>query len=623
MLKDKNIICISSIDWDFVWQQHQAIMSIFTKNNNRVLFIENTGVRTPSISDIPRLRKRIVNWLKGIKGFRKESENLYIYSPLILPFPYFRVARWINRYLLFKALTRWMRAIEFYNPIIFTFLPTPIVLDLIEKIPHEAFIYYCTDNFSATSEAAHRIARYEKRILQKADVVFVMAKNMVDYCLSYNKNVICMPMGVDTEVFLAPNMLNIKPPDELEGINNRIIGYLGGIRHSIDQFLIEYLAKKFPDYTLMFVGPIQTDILQMKCLKNIIFTGQKPHKELPRYIKCIDVCIIPYKKDAYTDNVSPAKLNEYLIMGKPVVSTNLKEIENFNRENDNILYIANDYQDFARLILEAIKQDSEGLRSKRIAVACNNSWDKKTEQMSTIIETAIKQKKELTIDWQKRLERIYKVVHQKIIHTSLILFIVWLTIFYTPLVWFLTDRLKISQEPKKVDCIVVFAGGVGESGKAGQGYEERVKYAVELYKKGYAKKIIFSSGYAYVFKEPLIMKSLAVSLGVPEDGIILEDKAANTYENVKFVKSILDNKKWNEILLVSSPYHMQRSSLVFRKIAKEIKVIYTPIPNSFFYFHGKRDIEGRRTWRQINIQQIKGILHEYLGIVYYYFKGYI
>jgi len=58
MLKGKNIICISSIDWDFIWQQHQTIMSTFARNGNRVLFIENTGVRAPGVADAPRLIKR-------------------------------------------------------------------------------------------------------------------------------------------------------------------------------------------------------------------------------------------------------------------------------------------------------------------------------------------------------------------------------------------------------------------------------------------------------------------------------------------------------------------------------------------------------------------------------------
>ena len=58
MLKNENIICISTIDWDFLWQGHQEIMSTFVKNGNKVIFIENMGVRIPRIRDISRIRKR-------------------------------------------------------------------------------------------------------------------------------------------------------------------------------------------------------------------------------------------------------------------------------------------------------------------------------------------------------------------------------------------------------------------------------------------------------------------------------------------------------------------------------------------------------------------------------------
>src|SRR3972149_1264733 len=147
MLKNENIICISSIDWDFIWQGHQEIMSAFAKNGNRVLFIENTGIRSPKLEDVQRLKKRIVSWFKSIKGFRKEMENLYVYSPVILPFPYSRVARFINKYLLIRSIKRWMRVMGFSNPIIWTFLPTGTALDIINNIEGKLLIYYCIANF--------------------------------------------------------------------------------------------------------------------------------------------------------------------------------------------------------------------------------------------------------------------------------------------------------------------------------------------------------------------------------------------------------------------------------------------------------------------------------------------
>src|SRR3989338_2029832 len=132
MMTNTNIVCFSSIDWDFIWQGHQEIMTRLAKAGNRILFIENTGVRAPRLRDAPRLWQRFLNWRRSTKGFRQEGERLFIYSPIILPFPYSRIARWINRKLMRRALERWMHATNFYRPIIWTFLPTPLVLDLID-----------------------------------------------------------------------------------------------------------------------------------------------------------------------------------------------------------------------------------------------------------------------------------------------------------------------------------------------------------------------------------------------------------------------------------------------------------------------------------------------------------
>src|SRR5439155_1646090 len=48
-----DILCISSIDWDFIWQGHQEIMSTLAAEGHRVVFLENTGVRAPKVRDLP------------------------------------------------------------------------------------------------------------------------------------------------------------------------------------------------------------------------------------------------------------------------------------------------------------------------------------------------------------------------------------------------------------------------------------------------------------------------------------------------------------------------------------------------------------------------------------------
>ena len=122
----------------------------------------------------------------------------------------------------------------------------------------------------------------------------------------------------------------------------------------------------------------------------------------------------------------------------------------------------------------------------------------------------------------------------------------------------------------------MFAGGVGESGKAGGGVQERVGRAVQLYRDGLAPAIVFSSGYVFALREAEVMKAIAVANGVPADAVFLEEAAANTYENVTHSKRILDEHGWTRVLLVSSPYHMRRAVSTWRKVAPEVSVIPTP-----------------------------------------------
>jgi uncharacterized SAM-binding protein YcdF (DUF218 family)/glycosyltransferase involved in cell wall biosynthesis len=588
-------------------------MSILAKNNNRVLFIENTGVRAPNITDIPRIKRRIDHWLKSTKGFRKEMENIYVYSPIILPFPYLRISRWINKFLLLGSLNKWIKVMEFHDPVIWTFLPTPIVLKLAEDIPHKAFVYYCTDNFSATSKGAKKIIRYEQEVGKKADVVFVMSSTMTEYLSHFNTNVTCVPMGIEVDKFLERGRVAEDLP-EMKSLEGVLIGYVGGIRSVIDQELIVYLSKNMPDAKFIFIGPIQTNIEKLINLKNIIFIGQKPHADLKKYLKYFHACIIPYKKDDYADSVSSAKLNEYLIMGKPVISTNLKGIEEFNRENGNVVSIASDYKEFLGHLKKSMLEDNEGLRERRKEAALGNSWECKVEKMSEIIRIAMEAKEKRTeFNWQSRLLLIYREMMKKTFTPVLAAIVIWILVFHTSLFWFFSSPLKISETLRKADAIVVFGGGVGETGSPGKSTIERARYAATLYKRGYSDKILFSSGYTYVYNDAENMKLFAVSMGVPEKDILLEQKANSTYENVIFSKNILNQNNYRAILLISSPYNMKRAKLVFDKSGKDIKVIYAPVDNDQFYDRHK----GRR------LEQIKAVMHEYLGIIYYWIKGYI
>lgn len=608
-----DILCISSIDWDFIWQGHQEIMSTLAAQGHRVLFVENTGVRAPRFRDLPRVRQRIRNWWRSTKGFREERPNLFVFSPIVLPLPYSRVARWVNRSLMLHAIRRWMRATGFYRPIVWTFLPTPLALDLIADIDPHLTIYYCIDDLASSSPGAKRIAESEARLFRSADLVFVTSEKLRQRAAAFAPEVHLFPFGVNFDRFEAVRSADAPVPEDLAGLPRPIVGYVGGLHQWVDFSLIADVAARIPEATFVMVGPAQADVSALQDRPNVRLLGRKAHADLPPYVKAFDVGIVPYRLTEYTANVYPTKLNEYLVMGLPVVATDLPEIRRFNADHGNIVRVADGADQFAAAIRDALTDRGADVEKRRTEVAHANSWQSRIAAMMELVDAAGERRAAARVQWDETLRRIYRRTRSRVVPIAAAVALIAALLFGTDVVWWSAEPLKVTAPPVAADAIVVFAGGVGESGRAGGGAQERLKQAVDLYRGGYAPRLIVSSGYVYSFHEAEVMRALAVDQGIPASVIVLEERASNTFENVKFVSAILHEHRWSRILLVSSPYHMRRALLVWRKQAPDIEVVPTPAPVSEFYLHD----------RGANLDQLRAIVQEYVAILAYWRRGWL
>ncbi len=610
----QDIVCISSIDWDFIWQGHQQVMSALAAQGHRVLFIENTGIRSVNFGDMKRLWKRLASWWRSVRGFRQEMPNLYIYSPLGLPFPYSRIAQKVNWFFITLDLRRWMKAVQFEKPVVWTFLPTPLAMDLIRSLDPKLVIYYCIDNFAASSPAASKVVRAEKRMLERADLVFVTSHQLKEQAERLNPNVHLFPFGVDFETFERARSAQAPAPDDIARIPHPRIGYVGGIHKWIDFDLIRKTAEKEKDLQFILVGPLQTDISMLRGLPNLHLLGHKNHAELPLYVKEFDVCLIPYRLTSYTDNVYPTKTNEYLAMGKPVVSTPLREIRLFNERCGGLVRTASSPEEFGRMVREALAEDGTET-DRRLKTAKENSWETRIVRICSLIERTLQA--EITgreLRWREGFLTLYRKAQRRVALTAAVVGIMAGLLFYSPLPWLFASGLKLSDPPRRADAIIVLAGGVGESGQAGQGYEERVQKALELYQSGYARKILFCSGYVFLFHETEMMKVLALSLGVPPEAILVESSAVNTRQNAVAVSKIAEDQGWKTVLLVSSPYHMRRARLAFHRAAPRLDLVMAPVENSYYYWKRRPGM---------TLAQMRGIFHEYAAILYYRWKGWV
>lgn len=120
--------------------------------------------------------------------------------------------------------------------------------------------------------------------------------------------------------------------------------------------------------------------------------------------------------------------------------------------------------------------------------------------------------------------------------------------------FYLSPQSKLS----KVDVIVAVSGGDTAA---------RTDEAVQLYRDGYAPKIIFSGAALdpNSVSNAKAMSIIAQNQGVPSKAIELDEAAMDTHQNAIDVATLVKRKEYKSIILVTSPYHQRRVYTVFRQ----------------------------------------------------------
>jgi len=165
-----------------------------------------------------------------------------------------------------------------------------------------------------------------------------------------------------------------------------VIGYIGGLHRFVDYDLLIAAARARPDWCWVFVGLEQARVERLSELANVILPGFKPHQQLPGYVERFDVCLIPYLVNESTATVSPVKLNEYLATGKPIVSTALPIVSEFNQKHKILTTVPNDPQQFVSAIEKALQSPGDAKEiERRRSVATLNDWNVKFAAMSAVL----------------------------------------------------------------------------------------------------------------------------------------------------------------------------------------------------------------------------------------------
>lgn len=361
-----NIICFSDIYWDFLWQRHQHILTRFPLTW-KILFLE-----PPSFRAIREDTKRI---------FPRKIRNIILISlPLIPFFEKNKILRIIADFLVFLYAKIFTYIFGMKKPVLIFY--DPRFSCLIGLFNEKLVLFEFIDNKLGFSETPEWMKYYINLLMKKADLITTSSSNLYEMALASGaKKVFLIKNAADLSFFKNNNT---GEPDDIRHLKKPIIGYAGIIHDWFDYELIEKIAIKFYNSTVLLIGPIQykqwKKVISLKKYDNIIFTGKKNYNELPGYINRFNVAIIPFSINTITNYVNPVKLYEYFAAGKPVVCTALPDIYEYK----DVIYIANSHEEFLEFI--EVSLNTEMTSERYFHILKDNSWDNRASQIISLIE---------------------------------------------------------------------------------------------------------------------------------------------------------------------------------------------------------------------------------------------
>ncbi|MDH7498408.1 MAG: glycosyltransferase family 1 protein, partial [Syntrophomonadaceae bacterium] len=229
-LHNQDIVCISSVDWEPLWTRKQQVMSRLPASN-RILYVE------PPISLLSPFKDPACwgKWKAWAQGLRPLNDHLWLLSPpVVLPF----ANRWppinrVNQALVAASIRRAMRRLGFSRPLLWTYLHNSA--DLVGRLGECLVVYDCVDEHSAYQgfdPAA--VKRMERRLLARADIVFVTARGLLEDKRPYCREIHLSPNAADVAHFGTADLESTPLAPELAGLPRPVLGFVGAVQEWID-----------------------------------------------------------------------------------------------------------------------------------------------------------------------------------------------------------------------------------------------------------------------------------------------------------------------------------------------------------------------------------------------------
>ena len=392
MTEGFSVVCLSSQEWQVeLPTNRQQIMARAAARGHRVLFVETSEFLGKHLWRLLRRRPR-----RSLAARIAATEPA---APGVLAVKALNVMPWGHKY-------RWANSV---NTRVTAFrlrrlarrLPQPAVLwvyDPCAALPAGRYdtvfsVYDVVDDYAEQVGGDPRrralVETADARTAEAARLVFATSRPQYERQLERNRQTHLVPNVGDYRLFAPAAEREFAAP-EVRDLRRPVLGFAGNfVAGKVDFQLLQDLARERPDATILLIGPEHREtadaVAALVACPNVLWLGQKPQSELPRYVAAFDVALIPYLENAYTRSCFPLKVYESLAAGKPVVATGLPELAGM--EPDVVL--CNGTDEFLAAVDRAVAaNDPEEVR-RRGEIAALNTWETRTERLLGLVDSEL------------------------------------------------------------------------------------------------------------------------------------------------------------------------------------------------------------------------------------------
>ncbi|MDQ3508146.1 MAG: glycosyltransferase [Actinomycetota bacterium] len=378
-MKKPPVVVLAGVRWDFLWQRHQTLATLFARAGHPTIFVETTGLSNPKPErkSLEHILARVSNTLRTASrrklGSRTPdeafhvpeknlSENLSVYSPLVLP-PTESLFRRVNERVFVPRIASDLRRKLGSPPIILAYPPTRTTLDIVSRLEARLVFYDCADEYASFPGSPRDIAATERELLRRADLVSCTSEPLLERVRRLRPDAFLSGPGVEYELF---------EPLSHEGKSGEVrtvcyFGNLDGARMDFD--VLEAIVRA--GFELRIVGGSKGAPRHFLRSPGVDFRGEVAHRDLPKALSGLDAFVLPYKMNGLTRGVSPAKTYECLATGKPVVCAPLPAMEKLSEH----VYIARGPEEYVEILRRMDRVETEEKSRARLELARRNSWE--------------------------------------------------------------------------------------------------------------------------------------------------------------------------------------------------------------------------------------------------------